>query len=325
MNQSGSPLEAAEKLFATLYPEMKEKRDAIEGGKKHLVHYTSAENALNIINGQQFWLRNLKCMNDFMEVQHGIGLLLRTFHAEESLRRDRLYQLCDKIAEGAAKSAVDEFDRWLPSLPHSIYIGCLSEFDPDDHLGRLSMWRAYGSPGGSVALVMNNEPFTAETDVLKAFSVPVLYLSDEEFLKRTDEVLDSLEKNIDSFQNLNAESLQDIIFYWLIFLASSLKHCGFREEQEWRILYVPSLQKSPTIVESVECVRGIPQIVQKIPLEDAPEKGLHGASIAKLIECLVIGPTEYPSVLASAFERALSNRGVADAMKRIRISDIPLR
>lgn len=325
MNQSTSPLEAAEKLFTVLYPEVKERRSAIDDGKRQLVHYTSAENALNIINGQQFWLRNVKCMNDFMEVQHGIDLLLRTFHAEHSLRRNRLYQLCDKIAEGAAKSAIDEFDRWMPSLPHSIYIGCLSEFDPDDHLGRLSMWRAYGSPGSSVALVMNSEPFTAETDILKAFSVPVLYLSDGEFLDRTDRMLDELEKNIDQFSLLNPDALREIIFYWLIFLASSLKHCGFREEQEWRILYVPSLQKSPTILESVECIRGIPQIVQKIPLEDAPEKGLHGASIAKLIECLVIGPTEYPSVLAGAFERALHSRGVADAMQRIRISDIPLR
>lgn len=325
MSQSTSPVEAAEILFAVLCPEMKEKRDAIESGKKRLVHYTSAENALNIINGQQFWLRNVKCMNDFMEVQHGIRLLLKTFHAEESLRRNRLYQLCDKIAEGAAKSAVDEFDRWMPSLPDSIYIGCLSEYDPDDHRGRLSMWRAYGNPGSSVAIVMNHEPFSAETDTLKAFSVPVLYLSDEEFLKRTDFVLDSLEANMDKFASLDAETLYLIIFYWLIFMASSLKHCGFSEEQEWRIIYVPSLQKSPTIVEAVECVRGIPQIVQKIPLEDAPEKGLHGASVAKLIECLVIGPTEFPSVLASAFERALHGRGVSDAKKRIRISDIPLR
>jgi hypothetical protein len=75
------------------------------------------------------------------------------------------------------------------------------------------MWRAYGAHGKSVALVMNIAPFVAETNVLKAYSIPVLYLSDTEFTDRIDNSLKILEKEIHDFQSLNSESIQHIIFF----------------------------------------------------------------------------------------------------------------
>ncbi|MBA4765747.1 MAG: DUF2971 domain-containing protein [Erythrobacter sp.] len=317
--------DAATRLFTILSPELLDRQAKLRSGEVFLAHYTSAENALNIINGQQFWLRNVRCMNDYSEVRHGIELLLRVFHADDDLRRNRLYSLFDKVVEGAAKQAVDTFDTWLPSLPHGAYIGCLSEFDPDDDQGRLSMWRAYGKHGSSVALVMNSEPFVAETDVLKAYSLPVLYLTDAEFTDRIDKALERIEKEIESFRGLDSAAIQHIIFYWLLFLSLGLKHRGFREEVEWRIVYFPDLERSPTIAEEVETIGGIPQIVQKIPLEDSPERGLHGASVSKLVERVLIGPTEYPLVLFDAFEKALRDRGAANAAEHIKLSDIPLR
>lgn len=325
MSETPSPVDAANKLFSVLSPELLAGQEKLKAGKILLAHYTSAENALNIIRGKQFWLRNVRCMNDFSEVRHGIDLLIRVFHADDELRIKRLYSLLDQVAEGAAKAAIDSFDKWLPSLPHGAYIGCLSEFDVADDQGRLSMWRAYGSHGSSVALVMNGAPFIAETDVLKAYSLPVLYLTDAEFTARIDESLDSIEKEIEDFRSLDSAAIEQIIFYWLMFLSLGLKHGGFKEENEWRIVYIPDFERSPTIQESVESVAGIPQIIQKIPLEDAPEKGLHGASIAKLLERVLIGPTEYPLVLFDAFAQSLRAAGATDVEERIKISNIPMR
>ena len=325
MSDETSSSDVAAALFEMLSPEMVERQARLRSQKVFLAHYTSAENALNIISGKQFWLRNVRCMNDYSEVRHGIELLLRVFHAEDDLRRNRLFALFDRIAEGAAKSAVERFDQWLPSLPNGTYIGCLSEFDPDDEQGRLSMWRAYGKHGSSVALVMNSAPFVAETDELKAYSLPVLYLTDAEFSERIDDSLSRLEKKLPHFAGLDFATVEHIIFYWLLFLSLGLKHRGFREEQEWRIVYIPELEKSPTITQAVECIGGIPQIVQKIPLEDAPEKGLHGASIPKLVERILLGPTDYPLVLFDAFEQALQDQGVIKSADYIKLSDIPLR
>lgn len=124
-------------------------------------------------------------------------------------------ELCDQIATGAAEEAITAFDNWKIHLPAGAFIGCLSEHDPADELGRLSMWRAYAS-GAGVAIVMNNTPFIAETDERKAFSLPVLYLSDVKFGEAIDKALDGIEGHVSALKHLNKEALTHIIFWWLI-------------------------------------------------------------------------------------------------------------
>src|ERR1700722_10321071 len=38
-------------------------------------HYTSAERALNIIRTKRIWMRNVLCVADYREVQHGFDIL----------------------------------------------------------------------------------------------------------------------------------------------------------------------------------------------------------------------------------------------------------
>jgi hypothetical protein len=66
-----------------------------------LAHYTSAENALNIINGQTMWLRNAGVMNDHSEIEHGRGIL----HAALELPTlgGRLYPILDRAHAGLAE------------------------------------------------------------------------------------------------------------------------------------------------------------------------------------------------------------------------------
>ena len=263
-------------------------------------------------------------MNDHSEVQHGISLILSVFHAENSKRRDQLIELCNQIAPGAAEEAISAFDRWKVELPAGAFIGCLSEHDPKDELGRLSMWRAYAS-GAGVAIVMSNTPFIAETDELKAYSLPVLYLSDVEFGTAIDKCLNGVESNLKSLKHLDKESLANIIFWWLIFLSVSLKHPAFSEEREWRVIYLPVLERSPVIVEAVETIGKLPQLVQKIPLRDDAAVGLHGADIPNLIQTLIVGPSEFPLVVRDALVAAMRDAKVDTPEDKVRVSWIPLR
>lgn len=283
---------------------MVERSQKLASGAISLVHYTTAENAMRIIQSNEFWLRNVRCMNDYSEVQHGVALILGAFHAEGSKRRDRLLQLCDSVAPSAAADAITAFDQWKSNLPAATFIGCLSEHDPADSLGRLSMWRAYAN-GAGVALVMNKTPFVAETDELKAYSLPVLYLSDIEFVSALDQCLDGIEANLAILSKIDGSALAHVIFWWLIFLSVSLKHPAFSEEREWRIIYLPSLERSEVILEGVEAISGIPQIVQKIPLRNAPDQGLHGADIPNLVAKIIVGPSQYPLVIKDALAAAL--------------------
>ena len=265
------------------------------------------------------------CMNDYSEVQHGIRLILNVFGENDNARRERLVAALDKVAPGGARGGIAAFDEWIKVLPNSTFIGCLSEFDPVDVYGRLSMWRAYSSGMAGVALVMNSYPFQVESDALKAYSVPVAYMSDMEFSRRIDQCLDIIECNLDAVDCLDEASVTLILFRWLVFMAVSMKHPGFHEEEEWRVIYIPSMDESKTIKAAVESIHGIPQVVQKIPLRNDPEAGLDRADLNNLLHQVLIGPSDFPLVLRDAFAAALREKGVENPDDRIAISFIPLR
>ncbi len=320
-----TPQEFVERLFSVLSPGLLEEARRLESGESQLVHYTTAENAVNIIRSRTFWLRNVRCMNDYSEVQHGINLLVKTFGGEGNPRIEKLYTVFDIIAPGAAKAAVDLFNLWIPKLPDITFIGCLSQTDRDEDIGRLSMWRAYSSPSSGIALVLDSSPFVAETDKLGAYSLPVAYLSDEEFIQGIDNCIAALEATVPTLKGIEADTVTQTIFWWLLCLAVGCKHPGFHEEREWRIIYIPEMNRSNVIMQAVEVVRGLPQIVQKIPLIDDADNGLLGASPATLIRTLVIGPTDYPLVQYDAFAELLSEAGVENPHEKLKLSLIPLR
>jgi len=328
-NQSSSSPEllqqTIESLMAVLAPGLVEEAEKIKNGEYNLVHYTSAENALNILKNKTFWLRNVRCMNDYSEVQHGIELLLKVFNANDDARIKRLTNIFDQIVPGAAKAAIDTFNAWIPSLPDSTYIGCLSVFDPDDQFGRLSMWRAYTQHNAGVAIVMNSDPFIAETNELEAYSLPVAYLSDDQFAVGIDNCLEALEQTVTQMDNLTSDAIEGTLFWWLLSMAVGMKHPAFVEEREWRIIYIPSMGRSPVIEEVVESVGGIPQIVQKIPLRNEPKNGLIKADIPNLVKQIIIGPSEYPLVIRDAFIAALGQNEVELPESKVTNSFIPIR
>ena len=107
--------------------------------------------------------------------------------------------------------------------------------------------------------------------------------------------------------------------------AVSLKHEGFSEEREWRLVYFPDLDPSPLILQSTETIDGTPQIICKIPLHDDPTHDVVGIEIPTLVDRVIIGPTTYPIVVHGAFVAALNAANVTDAVSRVVMSGIPLR
>jgi hypothetical protein len=102
------------------------------------------------------------------------------------------------------------------------------------------------------------------------------------------------------------------------------KHAGFEEEREWRLTYQPSMHPSNMLVKERHSIRGIPQVIYKVPLEEPPT-GLVGLSLAKFIHKIIIGPTEVPGPIYTVFYELLAEAGVANPSERIVVSDIPLR
>lgn len=194
----------------------------------------------------------------------------------------------------------------------------------EDNLGRLSMWRAYGGRNG-VALVLNRTPFEAETDDLKAYSAPVFYGDVTMVEAQFQRTANDINRNAAILSGVPVAQIIDMMFLVLRFTVLCTKHPAFSEEKEWRIIYSPSLAKSEAITSFVAAIRGVPQIVQKIPLVNDLANGLHGAAIPDLLYRVIIGPTEDPQVMFDAFAVILTEAEVPNAIERIWVSGIPLR
>lgn len=309
-------------LQALFMPHAFRRMSEFNTGNHRFVHYTSADAALSIIQNKEIWLRNVTVMNDFSEIEYGLRCLQASWAGENGIRlRSELNgvhpNLADKIAE--------QFNNFLFNLRHDTYVSCLSEHsDKEDKVGRLSMWRAYGSSGG-IALVLNRSPFFAETDALHAYTSPVAYLSGEEFDLAFAEIADLASSNLRVLKAYSVETIINTIFNAFRFAVVSTKHPGFAEEREWRVVYSPTINASNLIQEIVVSVRGVPQKIYKIPLTDVPERGLFGIELPRLIERIIIGPTQYKSASYFAFVAALASAGVENPEHLVFTSNIPVR
>ena len=205
------------------------------------------------------------------------------------------------------------------------YLTCISEHDADeDRIGQLSMWRAYGGRAG-VAVVLNGGVFLRPSHALKAYSSPVAYLWEEEFVAAFAAIVDRIEKEIEFVRAQGKQLVLNSVFAMLRSAMMCTKHPGFREEREWRIIYSPRFDKSQRIIPDVVSINGVPQPVQKIPLKNVPEEGLYGVEIPELVERVIIGPTNFPLEIREATITLLKEKGVVDAKSKVVVSTIPLR
>ena len=139
-----------QKLYSIFMPWYVERMSKIAENNQKLVHYTSAATALSILKNKEIWMRNTRCMNDFSEVRYGLVLFTRfRKKPEEYALLKKAWGKKAGVFEKAFFRAIQAFDEWS----NSTYICCFSEQEAEeDQLGRLSMWRGYGTDCG-VAMV----------------------------------------------------------------------------------------------------------------------------------------------------------------------------
>lgn len=303
-------------------PWARKKLTDAQNGKTRFVHYTSAEAAVRILESKMVWMRNASCMNDFSEVQYGLEVIRRGFL---SYSGEQFRIAVESIQPGIMAEVQASFDPLAPAFLSDTYVTCFSEhLNLEDDHGRLSMWRAYGATTG-VALVMNNHPFVMPSDALMAWTTPVAYVRDSEFDAQLDVIAQELAKNSKWLEHYPREQFRDALLLMLSFAAVSIKHIGFEEEKEWRVVHLPHLFESERLIPEHVVVHGIPQKIFKIPLQNYPDHGFTGAEPHELINRIIIGPTEYPRAIQSTFVALLERLGIPDPQEKVVCSGIPLR
>lgn len=293
------------------------------------VHYTTAESALSIIENKELWLRQTGCMSDYLEVQHGYDILYACF--SDSLKRDAFFQALDACAPGAAKEALELFDHHFSTVKSSTFISSISEHSSgeEDQHGRLSMWRAYGGNTGRVAIIFKlpwyEEGIEKAVNKLNIKFGPVSYSAGHSFNDEFGKTLFNIEKNREWLCSVGRDKIVNNIFNMLLMNTVCLKHSGFKEEKEWRIIHFPHIWASPLMKPEIKVIGGVPQKIYKLPLDSSKDEDLSGLDFTRIFDSLIIGPTQYSWPMFNAFADALAERGIQDSSKRIYNSFIPIR
>jgi hypothetical protein len=176
-----------------------------------------------------------------------------------------------------------------------------------------------------VAIVIKVPFYSAAQYDLKVIFSPVAYLDDSEAHQVLDTVVKNVCNNVSFLANIGRAELVTRIFYMFVAGVSCVKHKGFHEEREWRVIYSPNRQVSQLIDSSIETIGGVPQAVYQLPLDAKRAAALADLDLYRMLDRVIIGPSFYPWVMYDAFVKALSKGGLTDAHKRVVSSDIPIR
>lgn len=292
--------------------------------KSRFAYYTNAETARRILANEEIWMRDTYDMNDAMEIEYGFDCLHRAFG--DAALKSRFMAVLDDCADDLADEVLQRFDNWSPHLKTHTFIACVSKHRScENHHGRLSMWRAYGGRSG-VALILNAEAMLKiPSQALGTYSSPVAYMTASQVRKELRAVVRNMEDARELLCSLGRERVRDNVLSMLHFAVLCIKHPGFHEEREWRIITNAQWPEVAVRTSAIETIRDIPQKVQKIKFRDDPQNGLHGLGLPHLLNRIIIGPNADPQPLKEEFVALLERAGVRHPHKKIVVSNIPLR
>lgn len=221
--------------FLSLWSDIKQE-DAFYSQKPLLAHYTSIEVLEKIVRTNEIWLSNPLFMNDLEEVRFGLN------------ESQRLVMESKEIAQACGDSArVDVFrdafihyySQFASTQALDVYVLCLSEHDPANLDGLLSMWRGYGGNGHGAAIVFDSSKIN-NLPTSSFILAKVHYGSGPDRIawikSKIGEFVALFSMASIETSDLPAAAFQLFQRFKLFSLFS--KHLGFGEEAEWRVVYL---------------------------------------------------------------------------------------
>ena len=208
------------------------------------------------------------------------------------------------------------------------YVLCLCEHSPDNHDGTLSMWRSYASQGHGVAIVLNTRNIPDPPQVPLRIA-RVIYGTANDRIQLLRRGLNEWAK-ITTAANLPDDQLYlaaHSAFTFIKSFALMTKHAGFREEAEWRVIYVPELDPQGLLVSQVGYHISPRGVEPKLKFKIASVQGgvLGTLSLKNLVQFIILGPSIASPLAQEAFRRVLNKTCLDGFQDRVFASSIPLR
>jgi hypothetical protein len=311
------------RLFEPLWADL-QGEDAFPNRQPLLAHYTSLPVLAAILQNNEVWFSHPLLMNDPEEVAFGLETGAQLFFTSEII----------KAACGSTErfntlrnTFIYWFNRFTKEHLPDTYVFCLSEHAKEDNDGLLSLWRGYGDNGKGVAIVL-------DTAALVPREESPFIIGKVDYGTREDRI-NRIQKRIAHFAEILEKSaipdekLVICSFYFFQRLKSFAiftKHRGFKEENEWRVVYMRDIDEAkildPMLGYSVGPADAAPKLKLKIEkIAGLPETDL---SLSKIIERIILGPLSSP-LARNAVAKMLESVGLADLKDRIKRSTIPFR
>lgn len=268
-----------------------------------LFHYTTATRLLGILKTSSIWATDLRFLNDAEEAVYARGRFVEAVRAVENPALDpthHLHHMADEFGQTfmSYKQLVEQV---ITSFSFPAYVACFCESGD-----LLSQWRAYGSDHGYAIEVKVD---VLENIALQAHQVPIELLQVRYGHDAADDLVATVMRVISEDTNLGHLGVH--AHFMALRLASMLakvKHPGFREEREWRIVGTFEYE-DPQLVK----FRSTPMAI--VPYIDVPLPN-------DAISSVRVGPGRYVDVREEGVRRLLAAVGCGATVLH---SDLPLR
>jgi len=315
---------------------------------KELYHYTTLNGLMGILKTQAMWATNYKYLNDPSEIILFRDILISWIHPhafdcfeklnEQSLHNKQIIRENGGVDQ-VAKNEVEAFvDAAYYALGDKIFILSFCGQHENSNVnnnGLLSQWRGYGI-GGGVALVFNTkkleEMIALELEKFEYNPIHLSYLiySDEEskLEKELSEERSIIEDNFKQYfdpANINRKNKVDASKAYdpFVYCISRYKHYGFSEENEVRVVALPTLLDQESLKLATE--KGF----TFKPEKEIKVRHKNGQLIPYIelfncigfdlpIERIIVGPHKEKEARAAALRMMLRNTKI-----EITCSDIP--
>jgi hypothetical protein len=253
-----------------------------------LFHYTSAQGLLGIFDSKHIWASSAYHLNDSREYRYAIELVKQAAVSRLRYANGPDNRICGEL--------VDELGTMAASF--QMFVASFSE---ENDL--LSQWMAYG--GGKNGYAIGIRRAHLRSSFRDGFSL-IRCIYDEEEHQRLASYL--LEMLIRIFSDRNGSN--DELTKLVIAGFAAIKHPGFKQEKEWRLVKGSVIAvQSTTEVSFREGRNGV------VPYMSAPlflEKG-------KFVpDSITLGPNDDPDAAETAAHSLLASKGLLGLFTRSR-------
>jgi len=260
-----------------------------------LFHYTDLNGLAEIVAKHDLWLTHALYCNDEAEMKLGVDVA-----------RSEIKQL--EQTEGQANaisqklSYFTELDGLLTQpRREGVYICCFCQGDD-----MLSQWRAYGANGNGVSICMSPNGFEDHTG-LQPFGFLSIWNVFYEPHQQKQIIERAIENTYNQFSALPPEEIAKKAKDVIDFFVPTFKHEGFKEEQEWRMIFAPAAVGG--VNPRYRAARDM--LIPYYSLKDliVSQGAVDAAQWRLPIKRVLIGPSRHRALNKASAESLLSDNG----------------